>query len=262
MDVGVKTPLIDFFRKGDVARDVRLQAAQGAIATRAHEQMALLVMLTGDADAEVAAAANATIGLIPPQTLAAFLARPDVSTEMREFFAQRGVVPSSETAAEPDKPLVDTAEGPEIADEEDDEKSAMQRLQEMTVPQKMSRATKGTREERAILVRDPNKLISVAVLSSPKLTGLGSGSDRQNVQRVRGDPAHHLDQPELDEELRRRVCAGEEPEDAAADLDESAQPAQREGSESAVDESQRSRSASDDGTKEGRDRQMIDYFDL
>ena len=88
---------------------------------------------------------------------------------------------------------MDTAEGPEIADDEDDEKSAMQRLQEMTVPQKMSRATKGTREERAILIRDPNKLISVAVLSSPKLTGLGSGSDRQDVQCVRGDPAHHLD---------------------------------------------------------------------
>ena len=171
MDVGVKTPLIDFFRKGDVARDVRLQAAQGAIATRAHEQMALLVLLTGDADAEVAAAANATLGLIPPSTLAAFLARTDVPEEMREFFAKRGVAPSEEAAAEADKPMVDTAEGPEIADEEDDEKSAMQRLQEMTVPQKMSRAMKGTREERAILVRDPNKLISVAVLSSPKLTG-------------------------------------------------------------------------------------------
>jgi len=171
MDVGVTTPLIDFFRKGDVARDVRLQAAQGAIATRAHEQMALLVMLTGDADAEVAAAANATLGLIPPPTLAAFLARTDVPEEMREFFAKRGVAPSEEAAAEADKPMVDTAEGPEIADEEDDEKSAMQRLQEMTVPQKMSRAMKGTREERAILVRDPNKLISVAVLSSPKLTG-------------------------------------------------------------------------------------------
>ena len=171
MDVGVKTPLIDFFRKGDVARDVRLQAAQGAIATRAHEQMALLVMLTADEDAEVAAAANATLGLIPPPALAAFLARTDVPEEMREFFAKRGVAPSEEAAAEADKPMVDTAEGPEIADEEDDEKSAMQRLQEMTVPQKMSRAMKGTREERAILVRDPNKLISVAVLSSPKLTG-------------------------------------------------------------------------------------------
>jgi hypothetical protein len=28
----------------------------------------------------------------------------------------------------------------------------------------------GTREERAILIRDPNKLVSVSVLSSPKLT--------------------------------------------------------------------------------------------
>jgi hypothetical protein len=175
MDVGVKTPLIDFFRRGDVARDVRLQAAQGAIATRAHEQMALLVMLTGDADAEVAAAANATLGLIPPPTLAAFLARTDVSEEMREFFSTRGVAPAevasaTEASAEADKPMVDTAEGPEIADDEDDEKSALQRLSEMSVPQKMSRATKGTREERAILIRDPNKLISVAVLSSPKLT--------------------------------------------------------------------------------------------
>ena len=176
MDAGVKTPLIDFFRRGDVARDVRLQAAQGAIATRAHEQMALLAMLTADEDAEVAAAANATLGLIPPPTLAAFLARTDVPEEMREFFSKRGVAPSEEApseeaAAEADKPMVDTAVGPEIADEEDDEQSAMQRLQGMTVPQKMSRAMKGTREERAILIRDPNKLISVAVLSSPKLTG-------------------------------------------------------------------------------------------
>ena len=170
MDIGFKTPLIDFFRRGDVARDVRLQAAQGALATRAHEQLALLVLLTGDPDAEIAAAANTTLGIIPPASLAAFLARTDVSPEMREFFAKRGVEPAAEPAPEADKPMVDTATGPEIADDEDDEKSAMQRLSEMSVPQKMSRATKGSREERAILIRDPNKLISVAVLSSPKLT--------------------------------------------------------------------------------------------
>ena len=71
---------------------------------------------------------------------------------------------------EADKPIVDRATGTDIADDEDDEKSAMQRLAELNVPQKMARATKGTREERAILIRDPNKLIAVAVLSSPKLT--------------------------------------------------------------------------------------------
>ena len=171
MDIGVKTPLLDFFRKGDVARDIRLQAAQGALATRAHEQLALLVMLTSDPEPEIVAAAEATLGMIPPASLSAFLARTEVSGEMRDFFAKRGVTPADVPATEADKPIVDTAAaGPEIADEEDDEKSAMQRLQEMSVPQKMSRATKGTREERAILIRDPNKLIAVAVLSSPKLT--------------------------------------------------------------------------------------------
>ena len=170
MDLGVKTPLIDSFRSGEASREVRLQAAQGGLATRAHEQMALLALLTGDADPEIAAAANATLGMIPPTVLAAFIARPDVTEEMRNFFAERGVAPAEEAAPVADAPLVDTAETPEIPDEEDDEKSAMQRLQGMSVPQKMSRAMKGTREERAILVRDPNKLISVAVLSSPKLT--------------------------------------------------------------------------------------------
>jgi hypothetical protein len=170
MDLGFRTPLLDFFKRGDAAHDVRLQAAQGALATRAHEQLALLVMLTTDPEPDVSAAANATLGMIPAASLAAFLARADVSAEMRDFFVRRGVVPGDVPAQEADKPMVDTAAGPEIADDEDDEKSAMQRLAEMSVPQKMARATKGTREERSILIRDPNKLIAVTVLSSPRLT--------------------------------------------------------------------------------------------
>jgi hypothetical protein len=170
MEIGVRTPLIDFFRRGDVAHDVRLLAAQGALAARAHEQLALLVLLSSDPEPDVAAAANATLGMIPHASLSAFLARNDVSPEMLEFFARRGVGPGDVPAEEADKPIVDAAPEPDIADDEDDEKSAMQRLSEMNVPQKMARATKGTREERAILIRDPNKLIAVTVLSSPKLT--------------------------------------------------------------------------------------------
>jgi thiamine-phosphate diphosphorylase len=170
MDTGVKTPLIDFFRRGDVAHDVRLQAAQGGLAARAHEQLALLALLSADPEPDVAEAANATLGILPRASLSAFLARTDVSPEMREFFALRGVEPAEVPAQEADQPIIDAAPEPEIADDEDDEKSAMQRLAELNVPQKMSRATKGTREERAILIRDPNKLIAVAVLSSPKLT--------------------------------------------------------------------------------------------
>src|SRR6476646_7919164 len=46
MEPGFRSPLVDFFRRGEVARDVRLTAAQGALAPRAHEQVALLILLS------------------------------------------------------------------------------------------------------------------------------------------------------------------------------------------------------------------------
>jgi hypothetical protein len=46
----------------------------------------------------------------------------------------------------------------------------VQRLYRQNTAQKMISALKGTREDRAILVRDPNRLVSSAVLGSPKLT--------------------------------------------------------------------------------------------
>lgn len=170
MDIGFKSALLDIFRRGDADRDVRLQAAQGRMALPAHEQLALLLLLASDPEPEIAAAANATLASIPRASLSAFLARTDVPGAMREYFAIQGIEPGDTPLQEADKPIVDIAAGPEIADDADDEKSAMQRLSEMNVPQKMSRATKGSREERAILIRDPNKIIAVAVLSSPKLT--------------------------------------------------------------------------------------------
>jgi hypothetical protein len=53
---------------------------------------------------------------------------------------------------------------------EEEKVSAVQRLYRQNTAQKMISALKGTREERAILVRDPNRLVSSAVLGSPKLT--------------------------------------------------------------------------------------------
>jgi hypothetical protein len=180
MDAGYRTPLLDFFRRGEVARDVRLLAAQGALAPRAHEQLALLILLVDDPDPEIAAAAAQTLTLIPRESLEAFLARSDVPAEMRAFFAARGVEPGAVPAEDASAPMVDTAEGPEIADQEDDEQSAVQRLASMNVPQRLARATKGTREERAILIRDSNKMVAVAVLSSPKL----SESEVEGISRM------------------------------------------------------------------------------
>jgi hypothetical protein len=171
MESGFRTPLLDFFRRGEVARDVRLVAAQGALAPRAHEQLGLLVFLLSDTDPEIASTAESTLQAIPAEALGAFLARSDAPAELVEFFAARGVHPSETPAPSADEPLIDTDPEPaKAAEEAEDSRTVTQRLAMMNVPQRLKRATKGTREERTILIRDPNKMIAVAVLSSPKLT--------------------------------------------------------------------------------------------
>jgi len=170
MESGYRTPLLDFFRRGDVERDVKLVAAQGALAPRAHEQLGLLVMLVADEDPEIAITAENTLHAIPRESLAAFLARSDAPSELVEFFRNRGIEPAVTPAPSAEEPLIDTEPVPEDAEEEEDNQSVTQRLAQMNVPERLKRATKGTREERSILIRDPNKLIATAVLSSPKLT--------------------------------------------------------------------------------------------
>jgi hypothetical protein len=149
-------------------------AAQGALAPRAHEQLGLLILLVSDQDPEIARAAEATIASIPRGSIAAFIARSDVTDDIRAFFAARGIEPAAMPMPEADSPMLDTAPDPEpIVEDDADEarkESALNRIMAMTVTQKMSLAMKGTREERAILIRDPNKIVGVAVLSSPKLT--------------------------------------------------------------------------------------------
>ena len=89
---------------------------------------------------------------------------------MRAFFAGRGVQPAEMPGDErDDQPLIDQGE---VAEEvkDADEKNTLQRIAAMSVAQRVVTAMKGTREERAILIRDPNKLVTGAVLSSPKLT--------------------------------------------------------------------------------------------
>jgi hypothetical protein len=171
MDPGIRSPLVDFFRRGDVARDVRLQAASGGLAPRAIDQLALLLVLIDDGDPEVARAAEATIARVPEPALAAFLAGPEVSREMRDFFGNRGIVPSGAPPANDDAPLIDdNANEAGEAPPDEDEGSTAQRLAQMNVMEKVKAAMRGRREERAILIRDPNRLVSVAVLSSPKVT--------------------------------------------------------------------------------------------
>ena len=165
------TPLLDFFKRGEVERDVRLQAAQGTLAPRALEQLSILVLLLEDSDREIRDTADETLNRIPVEVLEKFLARSDVPVDLREFFGDRGVFPAEipPIEVEFDDPLIDAA--PEEGLDEDGERiSGTQELAAMNFPQRIRAAMKGTREQRAILIRDPNKMICASVLSSPKVS--------------------------------------------------------------------------------------------
>jgi hypothetical protein len=180
MDPGFRSPLIDFFRRGEVTRDVRLLAAQGALAPRAQEQLALLVLLADDSDPEIRRATAATLDQLPIEPLRAFLARTETTPEMRKFFADLGIEPApaspdaaSPSAVDADEPLVDTlSDLPELSIVPEDAgpgETEPKILSSLSVLDRMKLAMKGTREQRAVLVRDSNKLVSAAVLSSPKV---------------------------------------------------------------------------------------------
>jgi hypothetical protein len=165
------SPLVEFFKRGEVARDVRLLAAEGALAPRAHEQLAILVVLLEDSDPIIRQQAQQTIDRIPVEALQSFLARSDVPIDLREFFADRGVFPAEIPTITADEPLFDAdPEGSVEEAESEDPQTLLQRLTNMGFSERLKAAFKGSREMRAILVRDPNKMIAAAVLSSPKLT--------------------------------------------------------------------------------------------
>ena len=176
MEPGYRSPLIDQFRHSDTTREMRLLAAQGGLEGTAHEQLALLLLVADDPDSEVAAAVQTTVRALPVEPLRAYLARADVPAEIKQFFGNLGIEPGPVPAADVSAPLL---EAPDEDDEPliDDVASAAaapaesKLLSGLPVKRKVKLAFKGTREQRAQLIRDPNKLVASAVLSSPKLTG-------------------------------------------------------------------------------------------
>jgi hypothetical protein len=175
------SPLLEFFKRGEVARDVRLLAAQGGFAPRADEQLAILVHLLDDPDPEIRQTADDTLNHIPVAALSAFLSRSDVSIGLREFFADRGIFPEGDVTIDFDQALIDTGEDddPDLANESLDRETVTQKLQKMNFTQRLKAAVKGSKEMRMVLVRDTNKMIAAAVMSSPKMT-------EQEVESIAG----------------------------------------------------------------------------
>ena len=162
------SPLLDTFKRGEATHEVKLLAAQAAVALPASEQLELLVMLAGDPDVEIAQTAEKTLASVPVERVSAALAG-DVSAETRARFAAKGIVPAG-TPPTGDEPLVDASPEVEAPPAGEEQQSALQRIANLNIANRIALAMKGNREERAILIRDPNRIVTAAVLSSPKMT--------------------------------------------------------------------------------------------
>ncbi len=80
--------------------------------------------------------------------------------------------------------------------------SVVQKIYTMTAAEKVITALKGTREERAILIRDPNRLVSSAVLGSPQDHRRRDRVVLGHEERLRRHAAQDRQPPRVDEALR------------------------------------------------------------
>lgn len=199
---------VDFFRRGNGARDVRLMAAEGDVDASPTERLSIVVLLLNDPDADVRGQARATLDRLPREAVATFLAAAEpfivaaVPDDLRARFdlpvaaaAPVAAADAEPTAARVPAESVEAAQAPEpaatlavepaaapesaAADDLDPElveegevnrESLLQKLAKMSFSEKLKIAAKGSREARSVLIRDPSKMIAMAVLTSPKLT--------------------------------------------------------------------------------------------
>ena len=171
-----------------LARERRLNAAQDALPVTAPEQLSILVQLLKDEDAEVRNTAAAALEGIPDSTVGALLTGSDVPDDVRVHFVERrkavrapvglvdgeqtdGPFPESSTHSDFDSRFDrSVCDAMLTAEEGVSRESIHQKLTQMGIPARVKAAMTGSREVRDILVRDPNRMISAAVLTSPKLT--------------------------------------------------------------------------------------------
>jgi len=296
-DARPTNPLVEQFRRGGVARELRLMAAQGLLPLKPEDLLELWTDLVTDSDDGVRAAAEKSLAGFPAAELQPILKSRETPTgvlswavahrtehELREAALQNHSLPdeaiealapvltqalaelvvinqtrllrrtsllvalesnaglsndqkrrlrelrdsfrigAEQAPAPPPVPEAPPAEAapaehppaePELAPlgdafltedeamarylseeerQQDEKVSAVQKIYRLDTKEKLMTALKGSREERAILIRDPNRLVAMAVLGSPKITEaeIESFSAMKNVSdQILREIGHH-----------------------------------------------------------------------
>jgi len=267
-EVRPTNPLVEQFRRGGVARDLRLMAAQGLLPLKPEDLVEMWTDLVKDTDEGVRTAADKSLSSFPAAELRPILKSRDTPPgvlswavthrsehELREIALQNTSLPDetiealapvltqalaelvvinqtrllrrtsllvalesnaglsndqkrrlrelresfrigeaqavptpAPTPTPPEAPPEPEPEAAPLGDvfmtedealvrylsdeerQQTEKVSAVQKIYRLNTAEKLITALKGSREERAILIRDPNRLVATAVLGSPRLT--------------------------------------------------------------------------------------------
>lgn len=199
--------MIDTVREGKAPAVIRLKGAEGLLPVPPVEKYEILAILASDADEQIRSTAQETLKAAPADEIRQVFADPATPASLLEFGADHlaptradvveallmnpqlpieflsrlqqveapppepasaatpATVPNGEPAATGAEPT-----SPEESSEGGKRTTLLQRINAMTPSQKIKMALTGNMEERLILIRDSNKLVSRAVLGSPKLS--------------------------------------------------------------------------------------------
>jgi hypothetical protein len=168
------------------------------------ERIEILVVLAAGGEEESQSNAFHTLESWPPEELQQVLRDPTTPVDVLDFVAKNlapdrkeladallqnsslpgqlrewlqnalGLMAEAESgeSSEGSAPLPPAGENGDSSREEGEQKpiTVLQRIQRMSVVQKVKAALLGTQEERMILVRDSNKVVARAVMHSPKIS--------------------------------------------------------------------------------------------
>ena len=182
---------MEILRAGEVPLLARRRVAEGNLPVSLEEKIEILVYLCCDPDEATRKTALTTLNKWDATELNNLLANPETPTAILEF-AVRHLLPertelAKELAGNPalrdalkkrihagavvESATTGIGEKAEDASQPAPERQTLlQKINQMTVAEKIHAALMGNQEDRTILVRDSNKIVSRAVLQSPKLS--------------------------------------------------------------------------------------------